>query len=372
MCKQVQGLNEILASEIAHAGVLPFARFMELALYCPLYGYYEAQKQTIGRRGDYFTSVSVGSLFGELLAFQFARWLETGAGPQPQIQRIIEAGAHDGQLALDILAWLRAHRPKLFDRLEYVILEPSARRQEWQRETLAEFGPRVRWLFQFPTSNPEALPSISPGVIFANEMLDAFPVRRFGWDARQKKWFEWGVTLATGKFVWAKIPDPDVVPQTPTPDLLEMLPEGFTTELCPAAEQWWQSAAHTLKHGQLLTFDYGLTAMDFFTPERRDGTLRAYHRHQLRSDLLAHPGEQDLTEHVNFTAIQAAGEAAGLKTETSATQAKFLTQITEQIWQNPSAFGEWTPGRTRQFQTLTHPQHLGRPFRVLVQNRSSL
>src|SRR5205085_2631449 len=102
---------------------------MELALYCPVYGYYEKEADTIGRRGDYYTSVSVGSLFGELLAFQFAEWLEqcgVTKGAERQTQ-IVEAGAHDGKLAADILHWLREYRSELFNRLEYWILEPSAR-----------------------------------------------------------------------------------------------------------------------------------------------------------------------------------------------------------------------------------------------------
>src|SRR5207245_4088656 len=110
-------------------------------------------------------------------------------------------------------------------------------------------------------------------------------------------------------------------------------------------------------------------AEDFFVPERKEGTSRAYYQHRLSSDALAHPGEQDLTAHVNFSALQAAGEAAGLKTEALLTQGQFLTEIAARIWERGAGFGEWSPERTRQFQTLTHPEHLGRPFRVLVQSR---
>ena len=114
---------------------------MELALYCPNCGYYEREEDIIGRRGDYYTSVSVGSLFGELLAFQFAEWLEerarerapgVRAGEGTEAMRIVEAGAHGGDLARDILGWMREHRPGLFERLEYWIMEPSEARQAWQ------------------------------------------------------------------------------------------------------------------------------------------------------------------------------------------------------------------------------------------------
>jgi len=153
--------------------------------------------------------------------------------------------------------------------------------------------------------------------------------------------------------------------------LLDVLPDGFTVELCPARTEWWRQAASALERGKLLTIDYGLEADEFFAPERKEGTLRAYCRHQLTRNVLADPGEQDITAHVNFTAVQAAGEAAGLKTDGFLTQAQFLTAIAAQIWNGGASFGEWGSERARQFQTLTHPEHLGRAFRVLVQSRAS-
>ena len=138
-------LNTIIRREIAAGGVLSFARFMELALYCPVYGYYETKKDNPGQHGDFFTSVSVGKLFGQLLAFQFAEWLQADVRCPMSDVRIVEAGAHDGQLARDILAWLQLKRPKLFEQIEYWIIEPSLRREKWQEETLKEFTPRIRW-----------------------------------------------------------------------------------------------------------------------------------------------------------------------------------------------------------------------------------
>jgi SAM-dependent MidA family methyltransferase len=117
-----------------------------------------------------------------------------------------------------------------------------------------------------------------------------------------------------------------------------------------------------------MTIDYGLTADELISPERPRGTLRAYHRHHASDDVLAHVGEQDLTAHVNFSVLQAAGESAGLKTESFQPQAQFLTQILGKAAKDDS-FGAWTSAQTRQFQTLTHPEHLGRNFRVLVQSR---
>lgn len=342
---------------------MPFSRFMELALYCPKLGYYEAKKDRVGRQGDFYTSVSTGSLFGEMLAFQFAEWLG-GLDAGNTRPSIVEAGAHDGRLARDILTWLQSRRPGLFERLDYSIIEPSESRQEWQRETLRDFP--VHWHAGF-----DSLGGIN-GIIFSNELLDAFPVHRFGWDARRKKWFEWGVTAKGEAFAWEKMGKaengfPPSVLNLPNP-LLDVLPDHFTIETNPAAEAWWGAAAKSLRYGKLMTLDYGLIDDERFLPSRKDGTLRGFFQHRFADDVLANPGEQDLTAHVNFSAIQRAGEQAGLKTEFFSTQSKFLTRILEKTLRDKS-FGEWTPARTRQFQTLTHPEHLGRAFQVLVQSK---
>lgn len=381
---------EIIAGEIANKGVISFARFMELALYCPFYGYYERERDIIGPRGDYYTSVSVGSLFGELLAFQFAEWLEEsqvpsaggGTSAATEVLRILEAGAHGGMLARDILVWMRDHRPALFQGLEYWIVEPSERRQGWQRGTLVQFAAKLHWVKQVPEllgvpaslpANRPSLPSVR-GIIFSNELLDAMPVHRLGWDAKIRMWYEWGVTMESGRFAWTRMPATAESSvgrwqMANGKELLDVLPDGFTVETSPAAEQWWREAASVLECGRLVTLDYGLTADELFVPERKEGTARAYCHHQSSWDVLAQPGEQDITAHLNFTAIQTAGESAGLRTDAFLTQAQFLTGIAGRVWEGGASFGEWTRARTRQFQTLTHPEHLGRSFRVLVQSR---
>ena len=362
-------LADLIRAEIGQHGAIPFARFMELALYHPEHGYYERGPANVGRRGDFYTSVSVGPLFGELLAGQFAQWAESGVRSQESgaAFQIVEAGAHDGRLAADILRWFRQWQPALFARIEYWIVEPSLRRQEWQRETLAEFASQVRWLAGLP-ADPSA--GQFRGVLFANELLDAFPVHRLGWDARAREWFEWGVGVRDGSLVWKRMEARPAPAGFPLPDaLLAVLPDGFILETCPAATVWWEAAARCLQSGRLLTFDYGLTAEEFLSPARAGGTLRAYHQHHQSADLLAQPGEQDLTAHVNFTALQAAGERAGLRTEGLFSQTQFLTRIAEASWRTPTHGAAWDSVRARQFQTLTHPQHLGRAFRVLVQTR---
>ena len=392
---------EIIAQEIKAEGAISFARFMQLALYCPVCGYYEKEEDTIGRAGDYYTSVSVGPLFGELLALQFAEWLEPEPGPsfRPPLPcpaaatgalQIVEAGAHNGQLARDILTWLRARRPALYDRLAYWIIEPSERRQGWQARTLAEFITKVRWLQNLPevgspaAQTPAASGTPAPprfagarGIMFANELLDAMPVHRLGWKAATQSWFEWGVALQADRFVWKRLPEGTSgkryhgpLPIVAAP-LAAVLPDGFVVEVSAEAAAWWSQAAKVLQSGRLLTIDYGLNADELLVPERQAGTLRAYRGHLATRDLLATPGEQDLTADVNFTTIRTAGEAAGLVTEHFLSQAQFLTPIATRAWQNEEAFGEWTPGRKRQFQTLIHPEHLGRPFRALIQARAT-
>jgi SAM-dependent MidA family methyltransferase len=374
-------LIEKIAVEIRKQGAIPFVRFMELALYCPVYGYYEKEGDTIGRRGDFFTNVSVGSLFGELLAARFAEWLEER--PKAKVQspksnmgrqaggrvQIVEAGAHRGILALDILTSMRHRRPEVLELLEYWIVEPSARRQEWQRKTLAAISTQVRWaedLLELHRAH-EGRGGVH-GIIFCNELLDAMPTQRLGWDAARRCWFEWGVALDGERFVWTRIPvvqpaEHFAALYEQTAGLAEVLPDGFTVEICPSAAEWWRQAAECLVKGKLLAFDYGLTDEERFIPERKEGTLRSYRRHRFSSDVLADPGEQDITAHVNFSIIQRAGESAGLTTEALLYQSQFLTPLAEKL------VAEWTSERRRQFQTLTHPEHLGRVFRVLIQSR---
>ena len=369
---EVTCVPTILRQEVEQAGAISFARFMELALYCPKIGYYEGHTGQIGRAGDYYTSVSVGRLFGELLARRFADWLEA-LGPGPL--QLAEAGAHDGQLAHDILSWLAAHRPPLFARLHYWIIEPSLNRQDWQRLKLESFAPRVEWF-----AGLHALPASGlRGVIFSNELLDAFPVHRVAWDAAKQGWFEWGVGREGQRFVWRRMNSAvDWIARLAEAgfdlpaELLAVLADGFALEVSPAAGEWWNAAARALRAGRLLTSDYGLTALDRLAPARAGGTLRAYSRHRAQDDVLENPGEQDITAHVNFTQLQLAGEQAGLRTEGLFTQPQFLTQIAAQAAERnevevPAA--AWTPAQAREFQTLTHPEHLGRAFRVLVQSR---
>ncbi len=372
---------------------------MDLALYCPVYGYYEKEADIIGRQGDYYTSVSVGKLFGQLLACQFSLWADEAARGNIRPMQLVEAGADHGDLARDIIQWFKGYRPDLFETLEYWILEPSKVRRSWQEKTLSSANKTVRWAESF-AELPQPGPQFR--IVFSNELVDAFPVHRFAWSASHCTWFEWGVTLGERGFEWVPItlgigePSSANRKETSAPqtsrrllhdqlawlgsssgyehpldrqELLSVLPDGFTIEISPAAERWWSEAARAVTAGKLLTIDYGHTFDRLLQPERAQGTLRAYRRHHMPQDILATPGLQDITADVNFTLLEQTGHAAGLRTTFFGSQGKFLTAVASEIWRNSCPFEEWTQDCTRQFQTLTHPSHLGSRFKVLVQTR---
>ncbi len=357
---------------MGQGGPLSFHRYMELALYHPALGYYEkpVPDQT-GRQGDFYTSVSVGPVFGELLA----RFILAQTRELSRPMHIVEAGAHTGHLARDILQTLQSIAPELLAQTQYRILDPSLNRRAAQAETLAAFADTVTW-----ANGLADLPDNSlRGVILSNELLDAFPVHRLGWSAADQAWFEWLVDWREGDDTptWYRT-EPGELPAAlkphlpkPAAELAALLPDGFTTEICPEAATWWGTAARKLNAGCLLTFDYGLEALDFLSPERAQGTLRAYRNHRLVDNPLANPGEQDLTAHINFTALREAGEQAGLVTRHDEAQARFLTRVLAQANQSasPRTDLKWSPSQIRQFQTLTHPDHLGCSFRVLAQQR---
>ncbi len=364
-----------IAQEIQRKGPMTLARFMQLALYMPGCGYYE-RPRPIGRGGDFHTSVSVGGLFGELLAFQFSRWLEPLDVPKCAI---IELGAHDGRLAADILGWFERFRPDFLPRLQYCFVEASPTRRAWQERTLEQWAARsdacvtlwkttnLRWLPGIPTAQRSVR-----GIIFSNEYYDALPMHRLCWNGPLRKWRECRVALGEeGRFVWrlGRL-SPQAAwhqPILPT-ELAAVLPDNYTVEICPRAEAGWRGCALCLGAGKLLTIDYGLTAGEWLRPERTNGTLRACAAHHASSDILDNPGGQDVTAHINFSALQTAGEKAGLKTDGLWRQESFLTRIFAETQSHPAAFPEWTPNRVRQFQTLSHPQHFGESFRVLVQS----
>jgi SAM-dependent MidA family methyltransferase len=320
-------LAERLRERIRRAGAISFRDWMQAALYDERDGYYcRHDLPRWGREGDYRTSPERSPLFAATFARYFAAlYEELGA---PEVFRIIEAGAGAGHFAEGVLETLQRWYPQVFATTRYVFDEESEDARQRAKLRLAPFAERVefRRLSELETASVE-------GIIFANELLDAFPVHRVR--MRDGKLLELYVGLdETGAFCW-------VEGEPSTPRLKAhfarqgvSLSEGQTAEVNLEAEDWIARAASALKRGYLITVDYGAEAAELYqAPHRRQGTLRAFYRHQFADDLLAHPGEQDLTVSVDWTHIRRAGEEAGLRTISFERQDQFLLRagVLEQL-----------------------------------------
>lgn len=342
-------LSEIIREEIAASGPIPFRRFMELALYHPEHGYYGSGRARVGRSGDFFTNVSVGPLFGKLLARQFAEMWELLG--KPTEFSIVEQGAHEGHFAHDACTALRGQAPECFAALRYRIVEPSERLAALQRERLA--GLPVVWV-----SSLEALPRFV-GVHFSNELVDAFPVHLVRWNGAE--WEERHVEVAADGFAFSEraIESPELI--EPVAQLPQPITEGYTTEVNLAAGQWISEVTAKLVRGYVLAIDYGHLAEDYYRPDRVDGTLSAYKSHRREADPLQEPGMLDLTAHVDFTALMESGKRAGMRFAGFADQHHFMVGL------GAIHFPDGAPSADmRAFQTLMHPTMMGMAFKVVA------
>ncbi|MGC8742542.1 MAG: class I SAM-dependent methyltransferase [Verrucomicrobiia bacterium] len=372
-------LFEIIKKKIEeNNGFITFEKFMEMCLYQPGLGYYESVENSPGREGDFITSVSVGYLFGYLLAFKFNKWL---AELEAKVNYgdnlfLIEAGAHDGSLALDVLNWFYNYSKKRFDGLKYLIIEPSPVRREWQKYRLKQFSEKVLWYNSFN----DAAESINAnegksreftGIVFSNELLDSFPVHRLVWDARLKRWFEMAVCCENESFKYARVSLSDECAEYVNridSSLLDFIPDGFVCELSVKALDWWKMAAAFLKRGKLLTIDYGYNEPGILNPHYFNGTLRAYNRHRSNTDLLTNFGQQDITFSVNFSLFIETAERQGMSTEYFGSQEEFFVQIIKEFVAGETP--HWFASNLSQFKTLVHPEHFGRQMKVLVQSKN--
>lgn len=345
----MNALHQIFTSEAATApsGALSFARVMELALYHPDHGYYGAGPRALGRAGDFFTSVSVGPLYGRLLAGLAAGlWEKLG---RPADFHIIEQGAHDGQLAQDML-----------DACEFpvILVEANARHREAQMQRLTSYGGRVSWVESLAALPPCAALHVS------NELPDAMPVhvvRREG-----GLWLERCVAWENDGPVWKSLPPMDERLCEELKRLPE-LPEGHVCEIQLATLEWMRALAGAAFHGEIVIADYGLDAEELNEPQRVHGTLRRYFQHQMDDRVLESLGECDLTSHVNFTRLLETAEAEGLRVLAYEPQGRFLSRcgldwVKSLDGRLPNAA---TRALLRQFHTLTHPAFLGRSFRIV-------
>lgn len=347
-------LQAILRQEIQqHGGSLPFSRFMELALYAPRLGYYTGGAVKLGKDGDFTTAPEISSLFGATLA-QFAASV---LSDQPL--QVLEFGAGSGKLAYDFLQECAYSKIPV---ASYAILDLSGELRARQQQKLAEF-PSVRWLDQ--------LPEQFDGLILGNEVLDAMPVEL----VRKQEDGSWRL-LQVGldqhdEFCW--LPGPvataEQIQQLARFD--DDLAPGYITEIHPAQAAFIQTLARLQLAGQrslALFIDYGFTASEYYHPQRERGTLMCHYRHHSHDQPFFWPGLQDLTSHIDFTALALAADAAGLDVAGYFTQAGFLLQagMTEILARTSAEQARQYLPEARALQKLVSPAEMGELFKVLA------
>jgi SAM-dependent MidA family methyltransferase len=350
-----RALQNLIANDIRHnSGWIPFSRFMELALYAPGLGYYSGGAAKLGRDGDFTTAPEMSPLFGQTLAHVVADLI---GRTTPQI---MEFGAGTGKLARDILNELSAMGVAVH---RYSIVELSGELRARQQETLRGF-PQVTWLDQFP--------AVFSGVVLGNEVLDAMPVQLVTKTAHG--WREHGIGLSPRGFVYRDRPcDPSLLAQIPHP---EMLPEGYLTEVHPIALGFVRTLAEMLRAGfdytghggAALLIDYGFPAHEYYLPQRTEGTLMCHYRHHAHPDPFYMPGLQDITAHVDFTAVAHTAVANGLDVLTYTSQAAFLIDagIADILQRTPASDRLRYLPRSNEVQKLTSPAEMGELFKVMA------
>ncbi|MFC5302131.1 class I SAM-dependent methyltransferase [Azospira restricta] len=351
-------LTRHITDEIAAAGGwIDFARFMALALYAPGLGYYSGGARKFGAAGDFVTAPELTPAFAQTLAAQAAQVLAASA------PHILEAGAGSGRLAADLLQELerRGALPET-----YAILELSGELRERQRETLAATVPhlvdRVRWL--------DRLPERFDGLVLANELLDALPVHLVRWT--DDAILERGVAWDGDEFVWQERPAAGAVLTRAQTLAGEGVPGGgYLSEIGLAAAAWTASWADLLGRGALLLIDYGFPRREFYHPQRSEGTLMCHYRHHAHPDPFYLPGLQDITAHVDFTAIAEAGTEAGLDFLGYTTQAVFLFNcgLTEVLARTPADDPRRYLPQANAAQKLISPAEMGELFKVIALGR---
>ena len=319
-------LIRIIRAQVEKHGPVSFAWFMEQALYHPEHGYYSSGRCTIGRKGDYFTNVSVGPLFGQLLAAQFSEIWERLGKMNDFI--IVEQGAHDGQFARDVLEFLQKRLPDFFDALRYRIVEPFPILQERQRRRLEAFRDKVNW--------PSSLQPFT-GVHFSNELLDAMPVRLIS-DGVEKL-----VGLDGDKFAFVERP-------------------VDKTLFNQAALDFVDQIAANLQRGYVIAVDYG------FLDEEFEKTVQVRARHRNLDSSFEQIGNADITMSVDWRSIVERSQSNRLRVAGFTDQHHFLTGIISEFANDGLRQSPLTdsPKTKRELQTLLHPEMLGRAFQVLA------
>ncbi|MGE5128489.1 MAG: class I SAM-dependent methyltransferase [Sphingomonadaceae bacterium] len=341
-----RALLERVGAELAARGNwISFARYMELALYEPGLGYYAGGAAKLGAAGDFVTAPEMGRLFARTLARQVASLLEPGTA-------LLEFGAGSGALAAALLDVLPEGHP-------YLILEPSAELAARQR---ARLGSRARWL--------DRLPERFRGVVLANEVLDALPVHALAWTRDGVT--ERGVCANEGMLAWRERPAAGKVLAAARSLDIELPPSGrYESELGLAARAWIAALAGVLESGAVLIVDYGFPGREYYHPQRSMGTLMCHYRHRAHGDPFYLPGLQDITTHVDYSALAHAADDAGLEVLGYASQAQFLVNcgITELLAEtDPGDASRYGP-LAAEANRLLSPSEMGELYKVLALGR---
>jgi SAM-dependent MidA family methyltransferase len=343
-------LLDVIRTEIRTGGPITAARFIDLALYHPELGYYARAGRRSGRGGDFFTSVDVGPLFGEMLAVQIAECLDLLEAPSA----LVEAGAGNARLARDVLDALSRERPDLYARTQLHLSERSGCARDEQRAVL---GPHAAKL----TGSDGELPRDVTGVIYANELFDALPVHLvvMGRDGLREVF----VTEKDGVLIEAEQPPSTPELQAYLDRVGAHLQPGGRAEINLAAERWMATAARAFERGFLILIDYGHEADELYSGSHATGTLTTFaaHRAEDRAGAwLRDPGERDITSHVDLTSVRLAAERAGLTTLGITDQTYFLLGlgIADRLDERFS--------RTGQAKTLLLPGGLGSTHKVMI------
>lgn len=355
-----------IASEIARSGPIPFARFMELALYHPQFGYYmrppERMEERIGWSGDFYTSSDVHPILGRAIAVQAEQMDELLGCPTPFT--IVEMGAGKGLLARDCLAAIHDRNDSFANRVRYVLIERSPAMRELQRQNLALWLNQPGLVTWVEGLEALALQSVT-GLFFSNELVDAFPIHRIQVAAGQTE--ELYVDCRDGRFV-------ECLKSLSTESLARHLqtiqqpwPEGYRTEINLQALEWMEQVAKRMDRGFVVTIDYGHTAQDLYGPERSTGTFLCYSQQLTNEDPFTRVGEQDMTAHVDFTSLATVGEAAGLAVTGFTNQMSFLMGLGVE-----DMIGQLEP-ESPEFHAALHllkPNGMGQTFKILVQHKA--
>lgn len=348
-------LKQKIIEQITQNGPIPFDRFMEMALYEPGLGYYASESTEIGKKGDFYTSQHVHSIFGMMIGRQSEEmWEMIG---KPDVFYIIEPGAGAAYLCRDVLDYLKGRN--LIDYFTYIILENNAHMKKRQQHLLKVYSDKVRWV-----SSLKEIGSVK-GCVFSNELLDAFPVKIIEHIDKlqevyvtcdKKEIIEKSDRLSTEKI------------SEYFNDFGIKLPRNYRAEVNLRIRDWLLEVSNFLSEGFVLTIDYGYPAQDYYSEERNRGTLLCYYKHQYNENPYQFIGEQDITAHVNFSSVKKWGEECGFKTIGFCQQGVFLVSlgIDEMIQTLPQDSKEYL-FEIAKIKKLILPGTLGETHKVMIQ-----